>query len=309
MMGRVLMQQNEPDAARKWVEQVTARLTGTPDLSYEYQVYLADALTQLGQISLQSNSPRQAENYLKQALETVSDYVPALLAMAKTNVLLAGDAFVASPREQLLQAAEALYARAIEVAPSNPEVYLEAASFYHRSKTDNEKARQYYNLYVDNGGRDSQVNAWLVEVGGEPRTELAVVAAAGASATSGTLVTTATTTLTTGPLGAVLTTSTVSTAIPAGVVLPVDAMMAETTGTAGITTTTGQLPAGATIPTPLMTFPVPGPGMPTTLPGTGMPAAPGALPGAAGTMPGAAGTMPGAVGTMPGAVATPAGQP
>ncbi len=254
LMGRVLMEQNEGEGARKWLEQVTSRLAGVPELSYQYELHLADALTQLGELAVRENSPRQAENYLKQALEVVPDYVPALLAMADTNILLAGDEFVGAPREQLMKDADALYQKALKIDPANPEVYLKVATFYHRTQVDNGKALRYYNLYVDNGGRDPQVNAWITEVGGEQRTELATALAAAMPVTSGPLVTTATTTLTSGPLGATITTSTVTAPLTApvasGILLPVDAMVAETSGTTLMTTTTVGGPAGMPMPTP-----------------------------------------------------------
>lgn len=291
LMGRVLTEQNEVDGARQWLEQITTRLTKADNLSFGYQVHLADALTQLGEISIKESSPRQAENYLKQALETVPDYVPALLAMADTNILLAGDAFVAAPREQLFEDAESLYLRAVQIDPDNPEVYLKTATFYHRTQVDQEKAEKNYNLYVDKGGKNPQVNMWLVEVGGEPRTELATAIAAGSAETTGVLVTTATTIMTSGPLGTtVVSTSQTLPAQPGAMVLPVDAMMAETSPTVNLTTATmptaGNTGAAA-FPTPSATgTPAPGitpaasgvPAMPAFPPIPGGPAATPAIP-------------------------------
>ncbi len=283
LMSQVLMQQNESEAARKWLEQVTTRLSDVDNLSYRYQVYLADALTQLGLISIKGDSPRQAENYLKQALQTVPEYVPAMLAMADANVMLAGDAFVTAPREQLFKDAVSLYLRAAQIDPDNPEVYLKLAKFYQFTQVDQGKAEQYYNTYVDKGGKDPQVNTWLVQVGGDQRTELATATVSPAAfQTTGALITTATTTMTSGSLGtSVVTTSVTATAQPTGgVVLPVDAMMAETSPTATLTSPTMPGAAGALpFPTPL-----PAPGT-MNAPVTEIPNAPGSVPPMPGTTP------------------------
>lgn len=222
LMGRVLDARNRPDDARKWLDQVVSRLRMEPQLNYRYKLYLAEALTRLGDISVKERSPRQAENYLKEALDVAPNYTPALTASADALLLMTTDSF-GPPASELYKKAEQLYLRTIELEPKEADHYLKLARFYQQYAHNNTKAQEYYNKYVDAGGRDLDVNIWLAEVGGEPRqeiTEAAAAAAASAPVFPGTAVTTSTVTATSGTTGApTMTTSTVT-----GVVAPMPGM-------------------------------------------------------------------------------------
>lgn len=284
LMARVLDAQNKPDDARKWLDQVTTRLKEAQPLSYDNKVHLADALTQLGEISMKGNSPRQADNYLNEALQVLPNYAPALTASADAMLLLSKDAFATAPPADLKARAEALYQRAIAVEPQEASHYLKLANFYRESMNDAEKAKTYYNQYVDHGGRDSRVNGWLTQVGGAPRSEITAAAAAAAVASAPAFtvptITTATVTMTSGSMGTFVTTNTES--APLTPTFP--ALNGEAQTTASVVATSGTVPgmqAPGAVPgmapegsVPGMQPPVPGQAQPAgTVPGMQQPTA------------------------------------
>lgn len=288
LMGRVLDARNQPDAARKWLEQVVSRLSMESQLSYQYKLYLAEALTRLGEISIRERSPRQAENYLKDALNVAPNYSPALLASADALLLMTNDPF-GPPASELYMKAEQLYLRTIELEPKEADHYLKLARFYQQYSHNNTKAQEYFNKYVDAGGRDLNVNIWLAEVGGEPRDEITSAVATAATTAPvfpGTAVTTSTVTATANTTGpALMTTSTVT-----GVVAPMPGMpvmpqtvVTETSDTEALTSagqvlnTPAPMPGQTPAPMPGATSaPMPDQA-PPPMPGTG----PAPMPGAA----------------------------
>lgn len=205
---------------------------------------MASDFTELGEISIKQNSPRQAENYLVKALTVLPDHVSAVVALADTKLLLAKDSYVTASQDQLYKEAETLYLKAAAADPENADYYMKLGSFYRVNMKNNDKAKENYNLYVDKGGRDSAVNTWLAEVGGTPRSEIAAASTMASNiSTTGAVVTTATATLTTGPQGAITTLSTESAPVNPGViVLPVDQMVAETSASEAMTSAPAALP-------------------------------------------------------------------
>lgn len=295
LMGRVLHQSNQTENAQEWLTRVVERLQREPQLGYTYNRYLAEALTRLGEIAVQDRSPRQAEEHLSRALQVDPSYPLALSTSGDALLLMSSDTFATSP--QVLQTrAEELYKRAIQLEPNEADHYLKLARYYHQYGQNPELARENYNQYVDKGGRDQNVNGWLVEVGGTPRDEITQAVRAAAAAVTlqpGMTITTATATMTTGtqpeagmfpgtqpstpgteaPTGMTLTTSTVTGVVPAqpgAPTIPQTATMqsASPTGetTAAIThqTTPTTTPATAA---PAITTP---PAIPTPTPQTGM---------------------------------------
>lgn len=200
LMGQVLVKQNQSDVARQWFEQVVNNLKDIDGLDFRHQSYLAEALTHLGDIALAENSPRQAQNYFTQARDAQPRYAPALTGLARANILLARDGGGAQSRDQLYREARALYEAAIAEEPENPEHYLALGTFFHRNQVDFTLAAQYFNSYVDKGGRDARVNGWLREVGAPQREELAPPPAASTAGAIG--ATTATVGVTTGTVTA-----------------------------------------------------------------------------------------------------------
>lgn len=248
LMGRVLMKQNQTEGARKWFTQVADSLKAVENLSYRYQVERASALTYLAQMAITERSPRQALNFVNDALAEVPDYPPALVANADADVLMANDPTSGRPRNELMSEAEALYLKAYEKDPNNAEFALKLARFYHTTKGDQATALKYYNLYVDKGGKDPQVNGWLVEVGGEPRSELVSTPTATmvpvvpgmAAVPVGGVMTTATATVTTTTSVGGVTSSTVSAemttgsvAVPGVAPIPVSGMPVAVTPATG----------------------------------------------------------------------------
>ena len=263
LMGRILDARNQSQGARQWLEQVVSRLRQEPTLGYRYRLYLAEALTRLGEISIKEQSPRQAENYLKEALEVEPNYAPALVASADALLLQTVESFAPAPTD-LYQRAESLYQRAITLEPKEADHYLKIARFYQQYLRDNEKARSNFNKYVDAGGRNLSVNTWLAEVGGEPRDEIT-------SASASTLIAQpmmSTGMMTTGSVAmTAITTGTMATTQPAVSVMPAavftpgimtpavatpasDAMIMETTSTATGAATPMTMPAANPLPAP-----------------------------------------------------------
>lgn len=193
LMGKVLMEQNENEAARKWFEQVANSLGNMDNLNFRYRQYRTEALTNMGLMAIMENNPRQAITVLNEALATIPDYSPALIALADADLIMANDASAEKSRGEYYDEAEKLYQTAAKKDPNNPEVYQKLGSFYHKYKVNNEQAIANFNLYVDKGGRDARVNGWLLEVGGTARPEIAPPAPLPtAVATTGTLTTTGT---------------------------------------------------------------------------------------------------------------------
>lgn len=172
LMGKVLSAQNRKSNAREWLDQVVARLQSEPELDYRYKVYLAEALTILGEMAVEDESPRQAQDYLTRALAVDPMYPAALDAQADALLLLARSESVTTPPQQLRKEAEQLYQRAIKIQPKEAEHYLKLGRYYHLYGRDFEQATANYNKYVDLGGREPDVNLWLREVGAQPRSEV-----------------------------------------------------------------------------------------------------------------------------------------
>lgn len=172
LMGKVLSAQGKKANAREWLDRVVARLQSEPELDYRYKVHLAEALTILGEMAVEDESPRLAQDYLTQALAVDSMYAPALDAQADALLMLAGAEFVTTAPQQLYKQAEELYLTAIRVQPKEPIHYLKLGRYYQLHGRNFEQATASYNKYVDLGGRDSDVNTWLQEVGAPPRPEV-----------------------------------------------------------------------------------------------------------------------------------------
>lgn len=200
LMGRVLDARNQDDGAREWLTRVVERLEREPELGVTYRRYLSEALTRLGEMAVNDSSPRQAEEYLAKALQIDPSYPLALSASGDALLLMSRDSFATSP-EVLVTRAEQLYLRAIQLEPNEPIHYLKLGQYYQLHGNNLELARENFNLYVDKGGRDPEVNSLLAAAGGVPREEIneAVRQAAQAVAQQpGTAFTTATASITTG---------------------------------------------------------------------------------------------------------------
>ncbi|MGC8840253.1 MAG: tetratricopeptide repeat protein [Candidatus Sumerlaeaceae bacterium] len=166
IMGKVLRAQKDYDGAKKWLNNVVSYLEQIPDLTFKYKNYLAEAQTQLAEIDLQQESPRQAETRLQIALEHVPNYPPALARLGDVKKRLASDVDHAL-RKKFYREAENYYLQAIDADPKNPDFYLALAILYHKNLKDTRKAVENYKKYLELGGKDkATVAKWIEECGG-----------------------------------------------------------------------------------------------------------------------------------------------
>lgn len=171
-MGRVLVGRGAPDQARQWFEQVANSIPDGTKVSLKFRRFRAEAFTELGNIDLNQNTPRQAQTQYEAALKSIDNYGPALNKIGDVKKQLGNESAIDSERQGLFQEAEKYYRMAIDADPKNPDFYLSLAVLYHNSMKNSAKALAAYNKYVDNGGRDPQVNGWIAELGGTARPEL-----------------------------------------------------------------------------------------------------------------------------------------
>ncbi len=166
LMGKVLKAQKDFEAAKQWLTRVTEYLEKVPDLTFKYKSYLAEALTELAEIDLQQDSPRQAESRLESALAHVPNYARALGRMGDVKRRIAADVDAAG-RRAFYREAEKLYRQAIDADPKNPDHYLALGILYHKNLKDTRRAVQNYTMYLKRGGKDvSSVTKWIEECGG-----------------------------------------------------------------------------------------------------------------------------------------------
>lgn len=166
IMGKVLRAQKDYDTAKKWLSNVVEYLERIPDLTFKYKNYLAEAQTQLAEIDLQQESPRQAETRLQIALEHVPGYAPALARLGDVKRRLATE-LEGSAKKKLYREAESFYLQAIDADPKNADFYLALGILYHKNLKDTRKAVDNYKKYLELGGKDkATVAKWIEECGG-----------------------------------------------------------------------------------------------------------------------------------------------
>jgi tetratricopeptide (TPR) repeat protein len=168
-MGKVLEAQKQPDAAKQWFNNVVQYLEKSGALSFHYRQLMAEAQTELGAIDLSQESPRQAETRLQKALEMVPNFAGALNRLGDVKRRLGADATDQQAKVQFFKQAEQFYQQAIQTDPRNPDYYLSVGILYHNNLKLPTEALRSYEKYLDLGGKDPEVNKWIVEVGGTPR--------------------------------------------------------------------------------------------------------------------------------------------
>ena len=133
---------------------------------------VAEAQTQLAEIDLQQDSPRQAETRLQIALEHVTGYPLALARLGDVKKRLASDVDPAA-RRNYYREAENYYRQATDADPRNPDFYLALGILYHKNLKDTRKAVVNYQKYLELGGKDkASVAKWIEECGGTVNQEL-----------------------------------------------------------------------------------------------------------------------------------------
>lgn len=168
-MGKVLEAQKQPDAAKQWFLNVVQYLEKSGSLSFAYRQLMAEAQTELGAIDLSQESPRQAETRLQTALEMVPNFAGALNRLGDVKRRLGTDATEPAAKTTFYQQAEQQYKQAIESNPHNPDFFLSLGILYHNNLKKPADALKNYEKYLELGGKDPEVNKWIVEVGGTPR--------------------------------------------------------------------------------------------------------------------------------------------
>lgn len=172
LMGKILRAQKDFDGAKKWLTNVVEYLEKIPDLTYKYKTYLAEAQTQLAEIDLLQDSPRQAETRLLTALQHVPDYSQAIAKLGDVKKRLAADVEPAA-RKAFYREAEGYYKQAIDIDPKNPDHYLALGILYHKNLRDTKKAVENYRTYLQLGGKDkATVAKWIEECGGTVETSV-----------------------------------------------------------------------------------------------------------------------------------------
>lgn len=228
-MGKVLEAQKQPDAAKQWFLNVVQYLEKSGHLSFHYKQLMAEAQTELGAIDLSQESPRQAETRLQQALQMVPNFGGALNRLGDVKRRLGADATDPQNKVQFFKQAEQSYLAAIQSDPRNPDFYLSLGILYHNNLKLPTQALRNYQKYLDLGGKDPEVNKWIVEVGGTPREGLTSGTATADGMTSGA---SALTSATLAMPGAGVVSLTTATATAVGVTTATSTAAAETTSTA-----------------------------------------------------------------------------
>lgn len=241
-MGNILVKQKNYNDARKWYNEVIQYLERLGNLSHEYRKLMAEALTQLGVIDFEQESPRQAETRFVMALQYMPDYAHALNKVGDVKRRLGEEVKARESKEAaapFFAEAEQFYRRAIEADPTDADLYLSLGILYHQSMKEAAKALPNYMAYLDKGGRNAEVVKWVDEVGGSSAEAAALLAKNAPLAPAGTEQAAA------APLApaAALAVDTDTTATVA------DA--AQTTATEGATTATEGAPAGVAEVLPL----------------------------------------------------------
>ncbi|MCX7625028.1 MAG: tetratricopeptide repeat protein [Candidatus Sumerlaeaceae bacterium] len=166
LMGKILRAQKDLEGAKKWLNNVVEYLEQIPDLTFKFKTYLAEAQTQLAEIDLAQESPRQAETRLQIALENVPGYPPALARLGDVKKRLAAETDLTS-RKKIYKEAESFYRQAIDADPKNPDFHLALGILYHKNLKDTAKAVENYKKYLQLGGKDrATVTKWIEECGG-----------------------------------------------------------------------------------------------------------------------------------------------
>lgn len=197
-MGKVLEAQKQPEPAKQWFLNVVQYLEKSGSLSFHYKQLMAEAQTELGAIDLSQESPRQAETRLQQALQMAPNFAPALNRLGDVKRRLGADATDQQAKVQFFKQAEQFYQQAIQTDPRNPDFYLSLGILYHNHLKLPTQALRNYEKYLDLGGKDPEVNKWIVEVGGAPREGLTSGTVTAEGMTSGAvMVTSGTATFTT----------------------------------------------------------------------------------------------------------------
>jgi tetratricopeptide (TPR) repeat protein len=185
LMGKVLRAKKDYDGAKQWLLNVVEYLTKVPDLTFKYKTYLAEAQTQLAEIDLQQDSPRQAQTRLEIALDNVPNFAEAHARLGDVKKRLATDVDTAA-RRSYYREAEKCYKKAIEADPKNPDYYLALGILYHKNLKDTPKAVENYEKYLELGGKDkTTVAKWIEECGGTVRPELLQTSGTAEALTSG----------------------------------------------------------------------------------------------------------------------------
>jgi len=185
LMGKVLRAKKDYDGAKQWLLNVVDYLTKVPDLTFKYKTYLAEAQTQLAEIDLEQDSPRQAQTRLEIALEKVPNFAEAHARLGDVKKRLASDVDAAT-RKSYYREAESCYKKAIEADPKNPDYYLALGILYHKNLKDTAKAVENYERYLELGGKDkATVAKWIEECGGTVSPELLQTSGTAEALTSG----------------------------------------------------------------------------------------------------------------------------
>lgn len=178
LMGKILRAQKDNEGAKKWLNNVVAYLEQIPDLTFKFKTHLAEAQTQLAEIDLAQESPRQAETRLQIALENVPAFAPALARLGDVKRRLASETDPTT-RKKMYKEAESFYRQAIDADPKNPDFYLALGILYHKNLKDTGKAVENYKKYLELGGKDkATVTKWIEECGGTVESDLATTPSA-----------------------------------------------------------------------------------------------------------------------------------
>ncbi|MGI8905361.1 MAG: tetratricopeptide repeat protein [Candidatus Sumerlaeaceae bacterium] len=183
-MGKVLEAQKQPDAAKQWFLNVVQHLERSGQLSFHYRQLMAEGQTELGAIDLSQESPRQAETRLQKALEMVPNFGNALNRLGDVKRRLGADATDQQTKVGFFKQAEQYYKQAIAADSRRADFYLSLGILYHNNLKLPTQALRNYEKYLDLGGKDPEVNKWIVEVGGAPRDGTTTGAVAGIEGTT-----------------------------------------------------------------------------------------------------------------------------
>jgi tetratricopeptide (TPR) repeat protein len=149
----------EAEKAIKIAQEADKPTTATKVMDTESSkpLLIAKGYTLMGNANLNLQKANLARENFNTALKSMAEYAPALDGIGRTY-----------QTDGLHKDAEAFFNKAITADPKNPAYYLSMGINWHKYRKSTEKALPYYMKYIELGGKDPNVRAWIKECGGTP---------------------------------------------------------------------------------------------------------------------------------------------
>jgi len=155
--------EGEAEAEEGLTDQQLIEMEITP----EQKDVLARAWTMMGESNLKQKNTNRARELFEMALARLPDHAPAMNGIGMSYQM-----------ETRNDEAEEAYAKAMAADPTEPDYALSMAILQHNFLKNPDKALPLYLAYLELGGRDSNVQKWVEDLGGTVSQEMEAALAA-----------------------------------------------------------------------------------------------------------------------------------